>query len=590
MGVRGSASGSRRFVSAGVWPRRWRSYAALAVMVVLLTQALAYLGAHDASRAASREDEDIARRAARIERMLSHQTMLRNQLASLRETAARLDDEAARDAHHADRAATRTAMPVEDRRGTRDERHPEDGVRAVERGTNPVPDTSGVDRRVPRRAAGSASADIVAEAARRYAESLGLDLALDVDADPLAENADWILKPEAFGREGASRLRGASFAENDGAYAAVVIVACNRVEYLRRTVRSVDAVRAAEHGAAAKFPLFIAQDGDHDGVKQLAASVSSRYHYVQHLEETPPKTRTRERWDDAAYYRISAHYRFALSKLFDGLGYPRVIVLEDDMELAPDFFSYFEALGKVMDADPSVYAVSSWNDNGQKPHAWDDRRVYRSDFFPGLGWMLHDRLWAELAPIWPDSFWDDWMRLRSTRSGRETLRPEVCRTFNFGEKGASKGLFFKTYLESIRVAENRVNWADEDLSYLGYDAYEAAVRESVAAATRVEYPHQVESRLRKSIPDDERAFAVEYSSLEDFKTKAKRFGIFPEWKDGVPRARVPRRGHVQDARGARHRALYAVADGPRRGILSKAASDAVIPIPEEERRPKPASR
>lgn len=536
MGYRGSASGSRRSVAAGVWPRRWRSYAALAVIVVLLTQALAYLGAHDASRAVSREDEDIARRAARIERMLSHQTTLRNQLASLRETAARLDDEAARDARRADGAATRTAVPVEDRRGTRDERHPEDVPRAVERGANPAPDPASVARRDPRRAGGSASADIVAEAARRYAESLGLDLALDGDdADPLAENADWILTPEAFGREGASRLRGASFAENEGAYAAVVIVACNRVEYLRRTVRSVDAVRAAEPGAAAKFPLFIAQDGDHDGVKRLAASVSSRYHYVQHLEETPPKTRTRERWDDAAYYRISAHYRFALSKLFDGLGYPRVIVLEDDMELAPDFFSYFEAMGKVMDADPSVYAVSSWNDNGQKPRAWDERRVYRSDFFPGLGWMLHDRLWAELAPIWPDSFWDDWMRLRSTRSGRETLRPEVCRTFNFGEKGASKGLFFKTYLESIRVASNRVDWANEDLSYLRYDAYEAAVRESVAAATRVEYPHQVESSLRKSIPDDERVFVVEYSSLEDFKTKAKRFGIFPEWKDGVPR-------------------------------------------------------
>ena len=83
----------------------------------------------------------------------------------------------------------------------------------------------------------------------------------------------------------------------------MVIVACNRVEYLRRTVRSVDAVRAAEP-ARPRPTLFIAQDGDHDGVKQLAASVSSRYHYVQHLEETPPKTRTRERWDDAAYYRI----------------------------------------------------------------------------------------------------------------------------------------------------------------------------------------------------------------------------------------------------------------------------------------------
>ena len=379
MGVRGSASGSRRFVSAGVWPRRWRSYAALAVMVVLLTQALAYLGAHDASRAASREDEDITRRAARIERMLSHQTMLRNQLASLRETAARLDDEAARDAHHADRAATRTAMPVEDRRGTRDERHPEDGVRAVERGANPVPDTSGVDRRVPRRAAGSASADIVAEAARRYAESRPGPRArrrrrpargkrrLDTQTRGVRtrgreQTARCLLRGERRGvrRGGDRRVQPRGVPPPD------------------RSIRRRRASRRTRRGG--EFPLFIAQDGDHDGVKQLAASVSSRYHYVQHLEETPPKTRTRERWDDAAYYRISAQYRFALSELFDGLGYPRVIVLEDDMELAPDFFSYFEALGKVMDADPSVYAVSSWNDNGQKPHAWDDRRVYRSDF------------------------------------------------------------------------------------------------------------------------------------------------------------------------------------------------------------------
>lgn len=40
------------------------------------------------------------------------------------------------------------------------------------------------------------------------------------------------------------------------------------------------------------------------------------------------------------------------------------------MTLAPDLFSYFEAAAPVLDADPTLYCVSSWNDHGQvAPHA-----------------------------------------------------------------------------------------------------------------------------------------------------------------------------------------------------------------------------
>ena len=31
------------------------------------------------------------------------------------------------------------------------------------------------------------------------------------------------------------------------------------------------------------------------------------------------------------------------------------------------------------------------------------------------------------------TYWDDWLRLNETRKGRQFLRPEVCRTYNFGE-------------------------------------------------------------------------------------------------------------------------------------------------------------
>ena len=40
---------------------------------------------------------------------------------------------------------------------------------------------------------------------------------------------------------------------------------------------------------------------------------------------------------------------------------------QDDMELAPDFFPYFEALAPVLDHDDRLLCISSWNDHGQVP-------------------------------------------------------------------------------------------------------------------------------------------------------------------------------------------------------------------------------
>ena len=57
--------------------------------------------------------------------------------------------------------------------------------------------------------------------------------------------------------------------------------------------------------------------------------------------------------------------RFIFRTFFECFEFERLIVIEDDMLLAADFFSYFLATGKVMDRDPSLLCVSSWNDHGQ---------------------------------------------------------------------------------------------------------------------------------------------------------------------------------------------------------------------------------
>lgn len=100
------------------------------------------------------------------------------------------------------------------------------------------------------------------------------------------------------------------------------------------------------------------------------------------------------------------------------LNYEQAIVVEDDMEVAPDFFDYFRAFLPVLRQDPTLFCVSAWNDNGKSGFVNDTNRFYRSDFFPGLGWMLTKRLWAELEPKWPATWWDDWLRHPTNRKNR----------------------------------------------------------------------------------------------------------------------------------------------------------------------------
>ncbi|OAE32180.1 hypothetical protein AXG93_1793s1110 [Marchantia polymorpha subsp. ruderalis] len=161
--------------------------------------------------------------------------------------------------------------------------------------------------------------------------------------------------------------------DDNGEYiAAVVIMACNRPDYLERTIKSVLKYYAV-------FCLFYPEGWIiHRGGK-----------YGQKLPGVPFH---------------AGHYKWALSQLFGTRKYRRVIILEDDMEVAPDFFDYFEAMADLLDRDSSLLAASSWNDNGQRQFVHDSELLYRSDFFPGLGWMLNKNIWEELAPKWPAAY------------------------------------------------------------------------------------------------------------------------------------------------------------------------------------------
>ena len=166
----------------------------------------------------------------------------------------------------------------------------------------------------------------------------------------------------------------AAAASGAGEVAAVLVVGYNRVDYLRRGLRSVLRV----HSGDPRFPLTVSLDGAHAPTLAVARqfAASHKLNVWQHSQNAKPPLQKRS--DNPAYYHIAEHYRWALEKLFMEQGHQRVIILEDDMEVrpspepcdsphlgidvlarcaqvAPDFFEYFAAMAPVLDGDETLW-------------------------------------------------------------------------------------------------------------------------------------------------------------------------------------------------------------------------------------------
>ena len=117
-------------------------------------------------------------------------------------------------------------------------------------------------------------------------------------------------------------------------------------------------------------------------------------------------------------------------------------------------------MAQLVEIDDTLWAASSWNDNGfdylvKEPHA-----LYRTGFFPGLGWLMTRELWNELKHKWPQEHWDHWLRQKRQHKGREVLFPAMPRVFHNGVKGTFMDR--KTHEKYFaRIATNRdekVKW------------------------------------------------------------------------------------------------------------------------------------
>ena len=110
--------------------------------------------------------------------------------------------------------------------------------------------------------------------------------------------------------------------------------------------------------------------------------------------------------------KVAAAYKWALSHAFDFLTRDEaLVVVEDDLLFAPDLMEWFLFGWSAMRADASLWCVSAWHDNGLSGLVREPKKVLRTEYFPGLGWLLSRKLYKEeLEEKWPNEHWDHWMR------------------------------------------------------------------------------------------------------------------------------------------------------------------------------------
>lgn len=134
---------------------------------------------------------------------------------------------------------------------------------------------------------------------------------------------------------------------------AVVIFCFNRPQYLQRAMRSVLS-RLPTDGS---YTLAVSQDGDEPGVADVVrAEGGPAVLHLRHARALVALGRGQQRF--AGYHCLAQHYGWALAELLEARGFESVIVLEDDIEVAPDFFGFFKAMAPLLDEDDSLLTVS----------------------------------------------------------------------------------------------------------------------------------------------------------------------------------------------------------------------------------------
>nr|XP_045613289.1 protein O-linked-mannose beta-1,2-N-acetylglucosaminyltransferase 1-like [Procambarus clarkii] len=306
----------------------------------------------------------------------------------------------------------------------------------------------------------------------------------------------------------------------------IVVLAWNRPRYLYRLLHQLlrqPGVRPAQ--------VLVSVDGVEDEPIRLVEVLGLRY-----LVHTPE--------GDLASPRISRHLRFALFKALETFeDVDKFIILEEDLILAPDFFSFMQQTSVLLEVEEdSLYGVSAFSHLSSSHTSSDLTRLQRVTSFPSCGWMTTRTFLTETLPKWLPVYatadWDFWMGTPLVRGARELVLPEVSRTSHGGMLGAHMDGDVTTWYHNTPLS-TRAHVA-LNLTAVRKTPYEESILEELKKAQpldvsdplNLEVPHAQEgvwvARVRMLDSEDSLAFRMLAQALNLWHADARdhHFGLW----------------------------------------------------------------
>lgn len=180
------------------------------------------------------------------------------------------------------------------------------------------------------------------------------DLKEQINSNKLLINSLRSLKKQSNGGDGGTEMDSLSNS------IAVLLFSCNRVTVRRNLDQLIK-----HRPDSISFPIIVSQDCGHEPTRKVLQSYGDQITLIRHPDLSDiPLTGKEKKFK--GYYKISRHYAWALNQTFNTFNYNTVIIVEDDLDIAPDFFEYFKATYPLLVADSTLWCVSAWNDNGKE--------------------------------------------------------------------------------------------------------------------------------------------------------------------------------------------------------------------------------
>ncbi|XP_071518844.1 protein O-linked-mannose beta-1,2-N-acetylglucosaminyltransferase 1-like [Panulirus ornatus] len=224
----------------------------------------------------------------------------------------------------------------------------------------------------------------------------------------------------------------------------VAIVTAHRLPHV---LRQVGQLWSSPGGTITPITIFV--DGHNPEARALASLLNLPV--VEHHNPAPLGSSS----------RINYHMKFVLQKVFQL--YPqadKAIILEDDLDLAPDFIPYFHQTAPLLTSDRKLVCVNAYNYNAFSHTALDPTRLYRVHGVPAYGWMVRRDVAEEMVSKWPSldqNFdWDWWLRYYMMGE-RDVLVPEIPRTKHSGGGGIHVTGLEQAYFYNQRPLNSHTN-------------------------------------------------------------------------------------------------------------------------------------